>query len=303
MQPFCDALSVSTPKENREALDQALSSIVAEAGFYSELVSDKLNLWRCEGDGLVRGQPMGQVYVVSGSGIALQRLREAGGYSEYLSTFAALPHRVTSLHATIEQHVDAPREVMRVFRKAKRGAIHLNRGLGKLSLAPALHWHPGNDGRDTGGVYLGPPRGEVRALVYDKRDERIKAGFADPGPLLRIELRVRSKVGACLQDAWVPSSLFYHYAAPDLVERPRGVEDWVRQDGGFKLPARTKLTPAELMLKLADTSPQVAQILDYARQCGPSGFPVLVAHLDKLHDASGARARQEWRRMWLPMPQ
>src|SRR5450830_1701966 len=50
----------------------------------------------------------------------------------------------------------------------------------------------------------------IWARVYDKREERVSRGFADPGPLVRVELVV-SGVGATLRDVSDPSALFYHY--------------------------------------------------------------------------------------------
>ncbi len=279
MHAFCDALSVSLPAEHRQELLTALRPSLEAAGLSPEVLSGAVDLYR-QGEGIVRGQVRGQVYVLYGSGGALERLRAVGYYGEYLHAIAALPHRVTSLHATLDQVLDAPPRVHQVYRRAKRGLVaftsaHWAAGLRK----PELYWGPGADGRDTGTCYVGSRQAEVRGVVYDKRHERISKGFPDPGPLYRIEMRVKSQMGATLRDAWEPTCLFYHLASPALIAAPPNIQHWEPGAMGFDLPRRVPLLPAERMATLLDSSADVRRLLELADQCGPHGRELLCSRL------------------------
>jgi hypothetical protein len=210
-----------------------------------------------------------RVGVVSLSGAALAHLRAQNLFGDYLAALAQEAHAVTILHAALDRRVDAPTHVQRLYRAARRGQVKLSR----KSLDPLRdidHWiKPGlADGRDTGTVYLGPPTARIRAAVYDKRDERLRAGAADPGPLLRHELRTK-KVGATLRDAFDPTALFWHYMAPELLKRPTGVADWSPHAEGYELPAMRQYTPQERIQRIIDNSLDLPVLFDLATALNP----------------------------------
>ncbi len=214
------------------------------------------------------------VVALSASGAALASLRGQRLYGDYLSAIAYFPHRVTTLHATRDSAEYAPPVVAAVRERALAGKISLTR---KAVSPEAVQWHFSRNGRgdDTGTVYLGSPNVEVRAVVYDKQHERVCKGMPDPGPTLRIEMRLK-KVGAGLRDAFDCASLFYHYAAPSLCDAPAGVAAWAPHGEGFSVTRSDPLPPAARLRRLIETSPDFARALELAHECGPQGVEWLL---------------------------
>ncbi len=108
---------------------------------------------------------------------------------------------------------------------------------------------------------------------------RLSKGFPDPGPLYRIEMRVKSKIGATLRDAWDPTCLFYHLASPALIAAPPNIQHWESGAMGFDLPPRVERTPAERMAMLLGASADVRRLLELADACGPHGRELLCSRL------------------------
>lgn len=285
MIPFCDWLSTSFARDDCDALVSQLVPVIDAAGGYLDSQTQGTSLYRLD-DGTIRAAPTHGVFSVSASGIALSRLRSRGVFGDYLAALGGFPHRVTGVHATLELPQDAAPVVAAVAAKGRAGLIALSR-----KSVPAEHvmTHLGLDalGVLTGTVYIGSPKAEVRAAVYDKRHERMSKGYPDPGPLLRYELRCRSKLGATLRDAYDPESLFFHFAAPDLLPVAQGVHPWSPHGEGFALEKRQVFTPAELMKRRLEASGDVKRLLELAEEAGPNGFDYLVSQLRQL---AGRRA-------------
>jgi hypothetical protein len=144
------------------------------------------------------------------------------------------------------------------------------------------------DGVLSGSVYIGGKSAERRLVVYDKRKERLDKDRPDPGPMLRYEVRVKSQVGATLHDAYDPTNLFYHVAAPGVLPVPPGVAPWEPHAEGFTLDSPTDITAFQKMQRLVDNSADVARLVKLCGEMGPGGFDALVRTLARAHGAIGS---------------
>lgn len=221
----------------------------------------------------------GRVAVLSFNGALLALLRGAGMLEDLVVPCAGYPRRQTRTDVALDFAVDAPPVLRALYAAGRAGKVALSR---KAVPGRSVGWRMGVStatGEDTGTVYLGE-RGvaDVCAAVYDKRQERQDKGHSDPGPLLRVEVRV-ADVGAVLGDVLSPERLFHHYAAPDLVRGPPDAGDWVPHADGFVLPQRAEFTAAERCERLVLASPDVARALDLSLEaCGDAS---LVLHFVK----------------------
>jgi len=278
--PFCDFLSATFARSDDAAVLSQLVPVIDAAGGYLDSAAVGASLYRVD-LGTIRAALSHGVFSVGVSGVALSVLRQTGLVGDFLAAMGGFPHRVTGLHATLDIPNDAGPVVAAVAAQGRRGLIALSR---KAVAAADVVTYLGLDafGALSGSVYVGSPKAEVRATVYDKRKERMDKGFPDPGPLVRYELRCRSKVGATLRDAYDPERLFYHFCAPDLLTRPQGVQPWAAHGEGFALEKRTVFTPAELLSRRLAASGDVQRLLDLAAEVGPHGMDYLVSQLRKL---------------------
>jgi hypothetical protein len=141
----------------------------------------------------------GQVVVVGFSGGAISAMRDLKVYQPMLLTLADLPHRVTLIDAAYDLAVDAPPILETLFERYKLEGVRLGQRPAPVS---KTGWKVGCTGAETGTIYIGGKKAELRAKVYDKRQERIDKGFGDPGPWIRYELTVTNKAAAIsLKDA------------------------------------------------------------------------------------------------------
>lgn len=277
-KPFCDYFALSTPRDDGEELMSNLRPVIEVAGGYEDMGS----LYRFPGGGTIKTHRRGQVFVVGTSGQALSRLRAAGLFQRYLwGIVESPPTRVTSMHATVDIEADAPVIVRRLFKRARKGLVHLSR---KAVKPENIEKRFGIDarGNETGTVYLGKRTSEAWGKVYDKRHERECRGVPDPGPLLRVEIAVTSKMGVTLKDVDNPEAVFYHFASPDLVEKPAGCPEWVSGDTSLKLPPKIQLLPAQQLNRLLTASPDIRRALELAEQIGPRGVDYLYRKLDQM---------------------
>lgn len=269
--PSADYLNTTHPLGSFPFVRDAVLPVLEEAGASQR--TDEL--YEIGLGGTIKLYEVTRVGVLSLSGVALATLRERGLYGEYLAAVGQEAHKLTCLHVAFDQRVDAPPRIQGLIRRAKRGLVSLSR----KSIDPRQgldYWlKPGLlDGRQTGTVYLGGKTAHVRAAVYDKRDERLRAGCADPGPLLRHELRLKGHAasGATLRDAYDPTSLYWHYIAPDLLTRPQDVPDWVPQADGYDLPPMRTYSPEERVQRIVENSLDLARLFDLAAALGPRGI-------------------------------
>lgn len=275
---FCDFLSVTSPHDGWVDLRSEIEPVLDGIGACVEFEDgDSHVVWRA-GDGTVNAKKFGPVMAVGASGAAIAQLRGMGLFGRFLFALGSRPHRVTRLDAARDVAVDAAPEIARIMAKGggQQGIALSRKRTSPRHITKLVHRRP-DDGQETGTVYVGSRSAEVRAAVYDKREERLAKGFDDPGPLLRHELRVKSSVGASLRDAADPEALFWHYMSPGLLARPEGVPVWSPHGAGFVLDGRVDVPlPAARLKRRLESSPDVAALLALAREVGPHGFDFLV---------------------------
>lgn len=281
MIPFADYLSLTTPIEHKEPVRADLEPVLDAAGGHVGMSDERCTIYRLDA-GTVKLQSWGSsVLMVSASGSAIAQLRRSGVYGEYLAALAPYPHRVSRLDSALDLVADSPRVIRAVWLRASKGRVALSRKRVPGSNC-SKHIAPGIDGRETGTVYIGAPTAKVRAVVYDKRQEIFARTGDDVGARLRFEIRVKAEIGATLADASDPARLFWHYASPDLLEAPPGVQPWASHAEGFSMPERQTFTAAQLMDRKLESSADVRRLLELADQMGPLGVDWLCQKLRKL---------------------
>jgi len=289
--PFADYLSLTTPIESTDAVVSDIMPVLDAAGGSVEFGDEFSSTIRVGPTGTVVLKRRHGVFCVSASGDALGTLRTSSLFGEYLAALSPHPHRVTRLDATLDVVADAPVLIRSLWRLASAGRIALSH-----KRVPGVNCSkfisPGAiDGRDTGSIYIGSKTAEIRAAVYDKRNKLFVDTGSDVGPLTRYEMRYKSGVGCTLADAWDPTGVFWHYAAPGLLVRPDGVQPWVPHAEGFEMSERQTFTAAELMDRKLDGSSDVRRLLELAEQVGPLGLDLLCQRLRRMA-AQGASSTQ-----------
>lgn len=281
MTPFTDYLSLTTPLEHAELVCAELQPVLDAAGGHVGGTDERGTVYRVAA-GTIKLQSWGSsVLMVSASGSAITQLRRAGLYGEYLAALSPFPHRVSRLDAALDFADDASPLIRWLWRRAANGGIALSRKSVPGSNC-SKHIAPGIDGRETGTVYVGAPSAKVRAVIYDKRQEVYARTGEDVGPRLRYEIRVKGELGPTLADAFDPARLFWHYAAPDLLQAPIGVQPWVSHAQGFAMPERVSFTASQLLDRKLESSADVRRLLELAGQMGLLGVDFLCQKLRKL---------------------
>lgn len=275
---FCDDLRVTVPEADWHAAESDLRAVLDVLGAQTEFKAHDRTGWRLD-DGTARSQKCGRVWSFSASGKLLAGLRAAKLLGEFVSAFAGRPHRVTGIHCTLDRKESTPPVIERLLRAAEsEQGLRISR---KAVSPQAIQRHVVRNaaGVDTGTAYFGKRFAEVRAVVYDKRQELIDKGNPDIGhDLTRYELRLRSQVGATLGDALHPAPLFWHYMAPDVLASPDGVPEWRPNAMGYELEPPRVHSLAERLQSRVYASDDLADILRLAHQV-PGGFDVLVSML------------------------
>lgn len=275
---FCDDLRVTIPDGCWHEAESDLRSVLDVLGAQTEFKAHDRTGWRLE-DGTARSQKCGRVWSFSASGKLLAGLRAADLLGQFLAALATGPHRVTGIHCTIDRKEPTPPVIERLLKAAEsEQGLRVSR---KAVSPQAIQRHVVRNaaGVDTGTAYFGKRFAEVRAVVYDKRQELIDRGNPDLGhDLTRYELRLRSQVGATLGDAMYPAPLFWHYMAPDVLTAPDGVPPWVANAMGYELEPLRISSFAERLQSRVYASDDLADILRLAHQV-EGGFDLLVSML------------------------
>ncbi|CAN0440886.1 unnamed protein product, partial [Ectocarpus fasciculatus] len=108
------------------------------------------------------------------SGGLLGALRQNSMLDPVLHQIGCGPHRVTRLDVAHDLSENAAPWLQRLHRRAKQGNVRLTRKAVSPERVRFIESHNYPDPSvKTGSLYLGARSAEVRALVYDKRCERI----------------------------------------------------------------------------------------------------------------------------------
>lgn len=287
-KPFCDFLSLSFPLDGDVYPPVVNNLIEFLTGF--GLVERSAGLYEVGGyGGTVRVSQRKPVCCFSLTGAVMRTLRESDALMDLAQMVDGVPHRVTRLDASCDFCADAPAYIQALYRRVRLGSIKLGKKRVENS-DMTVYFNAGHDGRRTGTVYLGGPKVEVRGCVYDKRHEMLEKGLPDPGPLLRIEIRLRSQVGCTVWDMTDPDRLYHHYAQPDLSVSPVPVRDWAPYGTGYTLePRQAQYTAWQRLEMLLDDSAGIQQMLNLTAQMGSGGSKVLFRLLGNKLEAMEAR--------------
>lgn len=282
---FCDDLRVSMAPGSWADISSELGDSLGDAGFLPEYETDRVKAWRCDG-GTVKSERMHGVRVLSLSGRALAALRLRKLLQGTLAVVASVPHKVTGLHATLDVRESTAPVLSRILAKAESDT-GLRAGRKRIAVqAIERILKRQGDGSDTGTIYCGSRAAEIRPVVYDKRQERQYRGLPDLGyDLTRYELRTRN-VGATLRDACEPAGLFWHYMAPDFLQRPEGVAGWTPEGVGYVLDRPSPALPAARLLRAVEGSADFAGLVRLAGTF-PGGIDYLCALVRRADRGSG----------------
>jgi hypothetical protein len=281
---ICDGFRLTLPNTAGEDLARELLPLWDTLG----LADDGGGRFRRGGSGgvLFKRGAVGGVTVFSFTGALCADLRKWGMLGDLVAPCAGYPRRQTRTDVALDLSVRAAPVLGALYDTARRGVLSLSAKRipgDKVRRIVGV----GIDGEDTGTVYLGDrATSRVYAAVYDKRQERIDRGHGDPGPLLRVEVRV-GDVAAGLGDVVSPQALFFHYAAPALISRPADVPAWVAHGEGFALPPRREYSPEERLRRFVEESADIGRALDLAAAIQPGGEAQLLGLLQ-----TRARMRQ-----------
>jgi hypothetical protein len=271
MGAICDYLNVTFDNHFNPAatLEKLLLSMGADVRFDG--------LYRLGESGTVKLGIRYGVYCVSASGAALAHMRDVGGFMHWLSALGEFPHRITRLDAAMDFEEDGADVIDRLRDRYPSGFVNLGRKAMQVKLILGVR----PDGRETGTFYVGHrSKARATARVYDKAWERlVNAGVVGP-PRTRYEITVKQDYGATLRDAAEPDRLFWHVAAPGLIDRPDDVPAWCADWGtGWEAPPRPDLLPAELLSRRVPVSPELALLASIADGMGEGGRPWLVRQI------------------------
>ena len=280
--PFCDFIGVTVPAEVWDSLREDVESELQALGMGVEVDEERAVLWRTsEGHGTVKANRVGKVWALGASGSVCAGLRAAGRFNDYLAAIAIRPHRVTRIDASIDVQADAAPLVAGITRAGRAGGLSLTRKSVKPSDVTTFLGVRA-DGVETGTVYVGARRADVRLVAYDKQHERAARKLPDVGPLTRYELRLRSGTGVTLRDAAMPASVFWHFLGdvPMVTSlRPEGVPQWTPEGSGFVLERTAPPLPAQRLKRRVEQSADLRALVALAEACGPYGVELLVSHI------------------------
>lgn len=278
---FCDALNVTVPVEEWDAIGEDLRGVFNAAALELQHRDDKSQRWRtpCLG-GLVRLERLGHARVVqvTASGAALARLRFVRLFGEYLRVIAQRPHKVTRLDATLDVERPAPAAIAAMRDLGRAGGVSLTR---KAVPSDAVEfWERVRpDGLLSGTLYL-HKKADVSLVVYDKRLERYdktSAEWEDLPERVRYELRVTNGLPT-LADAYDPAPLFYQHMSPSIFPRPPGLPERACEGLGFDLgPRPSPPLPAARLKARVEASVDLGELVDLARRDGAGGVEFLVS--------------------------
>lgn len=219
------------------------------------------SIWRLN-HGILKIEYRNRFARFSASGSFLDGLRAAGQFEEYLSALSEAPHTISRLDAAYDVPVDTP-PILKALNKRYPRECALTR----KALKTTRFLETREDGKESGTWYAGHrQKGMVTARVYDKQLERGKAGDPIPQPLTRYEITFRRTVGATLRDAAMPERIFWQFAEPLLLKRPKNVPAWESGWGGGWHFEREEKPLAAILKARIESSAELAALAKLAEE-------------------------------------
>ena len=277
----CDWVGVTVPDSDSSQVRSSLVDLASTVGAFGVTPE----LYRFPAGGTMKFREHSRGFVSIGiSGSSLAALQLDGLLPTALHIIGSVPHRVTRLDVALDRVSHAPPILSKLLRKARAGDLQLTR---KYLSPKNIRFHDAYNhhtpGARTGSLYLGTRAAEVRAIIYDKQNERLDKGFSDPGPLTRYELTVTGKLGPTLRDVIEPGPMYWRFMRY-VLPPPANSPDWEGGADGFSLPEPVSFLPAELLRRKVETSPDIDRLLQIADEIGPHGFELLVSMLRRRSD-------------------
>jgi len=281
---ICDWLDVTTHPDSDIADKVLRFASTFATDFISEGKVDSGSVSvRTSSGGVLRVDKRRNHSRISASGIILSELRFLGLFGEYLDILGSGPHRVTRLDAAYDTDEDGADVFARLKRRYRKDLVMLTRkGLKPRFMSQFRE----SDGRESGTFYAGYRSGaDITGRVYDKALEILqRTGATDGKPLSRYELTVRSTFSPSLRDASEPERIFWHFMAPALVCKPKGlkVAPWESGWGGdWTSVKRSDTDPASAIRFLLEGSTVLERLELLADELGPNGRQYLRGQLNK----------------------
>lgn len=221
-----------------------------------------------EGRGMVQVTHAARFAKVSISGGACSALRSVSRFEDALYILSTSPHKVTRLDAAVDVMTDAAQVIAALSARYPAGRVSLGRKA--LPVKRILSTRP--DGRDSGTYYVGH-RTAARhtARVYDKSLEALEKRGEVLSPTTRFEVTARKDCGATLRDAALPEAIFWHIAAPALLQLPEGVPVW-QPNTDMAWESKPVLSdPASSLRRRVEFSAEIDALTDVADEIGPEG--------------------------------
>lgn len=257
MTVICDWLDVTfSPNDTPE---RAVLEVLQAAGAECLSNDDTGSVWRV-GDGVFKLQTRSNVHRYSASGSVLEKLRLENLFMDYLSALSEAPHTVTRLDAAHDVLADTPPIIAKLRKRYPRECHLSHKPLKTTSILEARA-----DGKETGTWYVGHrSKGRITAKVYDKQNEMlVKRGVEIP-PMTRYELTFKKDLGCTLRDAAEPERIFWQYAAPALLKRPKDVPAWEKGWAGGWSYTRPEVALGGLLKSRIESSAELRAILALA---------------------------------------
>lgn len=283
LSPFCDYLNVSFAPDDCPFPE--VNRLLLAAGFDLDVFQGK-HVYRPPQPyqrGTVVVEHRSKWALISASGTACAALRSGGLWMDYLSALASSPHTVTRLDASLDLPVDGADFIDRLHAKHP-ASVNLTRKA--VDTGRILATRP--DGRATGTWTAGyGSSAKVTATVYDKAWEALKKRGEILPPTTRVEIHIWKGYGATLRDAAEPSAIFWHTAAPALLNAPEGVPMWEpNADTGWAAKPRA-FDGAAVLRRRVESLGTLDGLLLIADEMGPGGRDYLLHLLTQRVRASG----------------
>ena len=271
---FCDWLDITFSSET-ETIENFANQFL-EYGFQVDhiepekicsLVCGVLRAGMGVSKGVVRLTISRGILRVSLSGVALEFIRHFGHNDSMVDFFISRPHHITRLDAAVDFDVVGYKRINYLRDKFPEHCSLSSRALKTKRIVSR-----GLEGRETGTFYVGHrSKAGVTARCYDKRHQIWETSSVDIGfNVFRYEIVAkfkRDRDGASLSDYLNPARLFYHYASPSLLRKPKSVGDWEPSSFFTFTPEKVdSLLPAQKIKRLLYDSYLLKRIAELSQE-------------------------------------